>query len=80
MFSCALCEKETVYVVSLCDKCRRIKHLLNLYDERVYEVLESVLVRNVEGQNNKVDTVLKKDLENREYNLRKKKSKLNNIE
>tara|TARA_R110001592_G_scaffold91537_3_gene267832 strand:+ start:7043 stop:7282 length:240 start_codon:yes stop_codon:yes gene_type:complete len=79
MFSCALCEKETVYVVSLCNKCRRIKHLLNLYDERVYEVLESVLVRNVEGQNNKVDNVLKKDLEKREYNLRKK-NKLNNIE
>ena len=79
MFSCALCEKETVYVVSLCNKCRRVKHLLNLYDERVYEVLESVLVRNVEGQNNKVDNVLKKDLEKREYNLRKKK-KLNNIE
>tara|TARA_R110001632_G_scaffold205663_1_gene329486 strand:+ start:140 stop:379 length:240 start_codon:yes stop_codon:yes gene_type:complete len=79
MFSCALCEKETVYVVSLCNKCRRIKHLLNLYDDRVYEVLESVLVRNVEGQNNKVDNVLKKDLEKREYNLRKK-NKLNNIE
>tara|TARA_R110002073_G_scaffold296452_4_gene462471 strand:+ start:5502 stop:5741 length:240 start_codon:yes stop_codon:yes gene_type:complete len=79
MFSCALCEKETVYVVSLCNKCRRVKHLLNLYDERVYEVLESVLVRNVEGQNNKVDNVLKKDLEKREYNLRKK-NKLNNIE
>ena len=79
MFSCAFCEKETVYVVSLCNKCRRIKHLLNLYDERVYEVLESVLVRNVEGQNNKVDNVLKKDLEKREYNLRKK-NKLNNIE
>lgn len=79
MFSCVLCEKETVYISSLCEKCRRIKHLLNLYDDRVYEVLESVLVRNEDGQKNKINTELKKDLEKREYNLRKK-NKLNNIE
>jgi len=45
VFSCKLCEKETVIMTHLCDKCRRIKHLINLYDERVYEVLENCLVR-----------------------------------
>ena len=45
MFSCRLCEKNSVITTHLCDKCRRIKHLINLYDERVYEVLENCLVR-----------------------------------
>ena len=45
MFSCRLCEKNSVITTNLCDKCRRIKHLINLYDERVYEVLENCLVR-----------------------------------
>ena len=45
MWTCKLCEKETVITTHLCDKCRRIKHLINLYDERVYAVLENCLVR-----------------------------------
>ena len=36
MLSCTLCEKETCYVSKFCTKCRRIKHLLNLYGEDVY--------------------------------------------
>ena len=44
MFSCALCENETVIVTSLCPKCRRIKHLINLYGDKVFDVLENVLV------------------------------------
>ena len=75
MFSCVLCERETVYTSYLCDKCRRIKHLINLYENRVYNVLESVLVRNEEGEANKVKIELKKDIEKREYNLRKKPKK-----
>lgn len=75
MFSCVLCEKETVYTSYLCEKCRRIKHLINLYDDRVYEVLENVLVRNEDGQTNKEKIELKKDLVKREYNLRNKKDK-----
>ena len=46
MLSCILCEKETCYVVNLCEKCRRIKHLISVYDTRVYEVLDNVLVRD----------------------------------
>lgn len=53
MFSCRLCEKETVITSNLCDKCRRIKHLLNLYEDKVYDVLEEVLVRKEQGINNK---------------------------
>lgn len=48
MFSCVLCEKEFVVIHSLCDKCRRIKHLINLYNDKVYQTLENCLVRNEE--------------------------------
>jgi glutaredoxin len=69
MFSCLLCEKETVLTTRLCDKCRRIKHLLNLYENRVYEVLENVLVRNEEDQKLKESQEISKDIEKKkEYN------------
>jgi hypothetical protein len=61
MFSCTLCEVETVYITSLCQKCRRIKHLLNLYQERVYEVLEEVLVRKEKQQEHKIKNELVKE-------------------
>jgi len=48
IFSCCLCEKEYVITTSLCEKCRRIKHLLNLYNDKVYETLENCLVRTQE--------------------------------
>lgn len=52
-FSCRLCERETVITSNLCDKCRRVKHLLNLYQDKVYDVLEEVLVRKDQGISNK---------------------------
>lgn len=63
MFSCRLCEKESVIMVNLCEKCRRIKHLINLYDEKVYEVLENCLVRNQEQITRKENAVIKKEEE-----------------
>ena len=75
MFSCLLCEKETVFVSRFCPSCRRVKHLLNLYDERVYEVLESVLVRAEDKQDNKIKVELRKEIESKEYNLRSRTDK-----
>ncbi len=73
MFSCILCERETMYVNKFCDKCRRIKHLINLYEDRVYEVLEEVLVRTEDKQDNKIKEEIKKELKKKsEYNLRNK--------
>jgi len=78
MFVCVLCEKESCYTCHLCAKCRRIKHLLNLYDGRVYEVLENVLIRNEEGQLKKESQEIQKDIDKKErYNLRKKEAKQN---
>lgn len=75
MFVCLLCEKESCYVSRFCPKCRRVKHLLNLYEERVYDVLENVLVRAGDKQDNKIKVELKKEIESKEYNLRSKEKK-----
>jgi len=65
IFNCTLCEKETCYLSRYCNKCRKIKHYLSLYDDRVYEVLDNVLSREVEKQNNKIKVELKKEIENK---------------
>ena len=63
MFSCTLCEKEYCYISKFCDKCRRIKHLINLYGDDVYRTLEEVLVRTEKQQHNKIDTTIKPVIE-----------------
>lgn len=70
--SCILCERETCYVSRFCIKCRRVKHLLNLYEDRVYEVLENVLVRAEDKQDNKIKVELKREIQTKECNLRNK--------
>tara|TARA_R110002073_G_scaffold24415_1_gene82499 strand:- start:1251 stop:1484 length:234 start_codon:yes stop_codon:yes gene_type:complete len=77
MFSCVLCEKNEEYLFfsKFCAKCRKIKHHLNLSGERVYEVLDNVLGRNLEGQDNKIKEELKKEIEEKTYNLRNKEKK-----
>lgn len=73
MFKCYLCERENVLTTYFCERCRRVKHLLNLYEDRVYDVLENVLVRNDEGQKKKESQEISKDIEKKkEYNLRNK--------
>jgi len=61
MFECKLCENETCLTTHVCEKCRRIKHLLNLYGDRVYEVLEEVLVRTKDKQEHKIQSEIKKE-------------------
>ncbi len=63
MWECKLCEKETCFTTHVCEKCRRIKHLINLYGDRVYEVLEEVLVRTNDKQENKIHAEIKKEKE-----------------
>jgi len=55
VFQCKLCEEETVITVNLCEKCRKIKHMMNIYTrEIVYDVLEKVLIRNTEQRQYKI--------------------------
>ena len=72
VFSCSLCEKETCYVSKFCDKCRRIKHHINLSGDRVYEILDNVLSRTIDKQQNKEKVEIKKEIETKQYNLRPK--------
>ena len=70
MFVCSLCEKESVYLSKFCDKCRRIKHYLNLYEDRVYEVLDSVLSRTLDKQENKIGEELKNEIKSKADTLK----------
>lgn len=64
MFLCVLCEKETVYTSSLCDKCRVIKHLMTVYTpDRVYDVLDKVLRRTEDKQELKINQEIKEEKE-----------------
>ena len=69
MFQCTLCEREVCYVSKFCVKCKKIKHYLNLYEERVYEVLDNVLSRTQTKQNNKIQQEIKEEIENKKQNL-----------
>ena len=72
MFFCKLCEVESCYTTNLCEKCRRVKHLINLYGCRVYEVLEAVLVRKEDKQDNKINEEIKTEIIKNEKCLRNK--------
>ena len=61
MLSCALCESEFVFFSSVCDDCRRIKHIMNIYSkEEVLNVLEKILVRGSDHINKSIISEIKK--------------------
>ena len=64
-FNCTLCQKTEEWLITsrFCSKCRRIKHLLNLYGDDVYTTLEEVLVRTEKQQTNKIKTSIKPTIE-----------------
>lgn len=76
---CKLCEKNEVegwfFNTTWCASCRKIKHYLNLYGDRVYEVLDSVLSRSQEKQDNKIDVEIKREIQNKSYALRSTRKK-----
>ncbi len=71
---CKLCEKSPVdaWFGTWCVSCRKIKHYLNLYDERVIEILDSVLSRTDDKQENKIKMEIQTEIENKEKALKKK--------
>tara|TARA_R110000772_G_C13077953_1_gene417140 strand:+ start:296 stop:517 length:222 start_codon:yes stop_codon:yes gene_type:complete len=72
VFNCVLCEKKTVYTTYICENCRRIKHLMNLYStERIVEILDKVLLRTVDKQ----DLKIKEELKIEKYKIETKLSK-----
>jgi hypothetical protein len=76
MVYCYLCLNEYAGLTeTFCPKCKRIKHHLSLNGDRVYEVLDNVLCRTPAQQQNKLNIEIKKEIENKEYNLRSGKKK-----
>jgi hypothetical protein len=68
-FKCVLCEKadEWCVVNSFCLRCRRVKHLINIYGDEFYDSMESVFVRSEAQQNNKIKLARKKKEEGKVY-------------
>ena len=75
VFQCQLCQKsdEWLFASRYCSKCQRIKHLLNLYGDEVYDCLETVLVRTKDQQSNKIKTTIKPVIERKLPNRECKK-------
>ena len=63
--TCYLCRTESRQNLFgyYCAKCKRIQDLLNLYGDEVYDVLEVCLVRTADQQQNKINLISKKKLE-----------------
>ena len=72
MAYCYLCEVEgRGWNCYYCDKCNKIKRMISLYGlDRVFEILENVLVRTKKQQEYKI----KKELEKEEELLESKKT------
>jgi hypothetical protein len=80
---CYLCRneyRERALTGYFCAKCKRLQDLINIYDNRVYEVCEEVLVRTEKQQDNKLRGELKKEIEKKEYSLRSKIQKQKNTD
>jgi len=71
-FSCTLCShsQEYLYINKYCTKCQKIKHYLNLYQDRVYEILDNVLSRDIEKQDNKIKAEIHEEIKNQEFKLK----------
>ncbi len=70
--SCQLCSHSAEYLFAsrYCSKCQKIKHYLSIYNDRVYEILDSVLSRCEEKQDNKIKLEIGKEIENKKITLR----------
>ena len=63
MWSCRMCEEVTCWTTHVCEDCRKIKNLMNIYGKpQIISVLDNVLVRNPLGIINKEEDLKKKGL------------------
>lgn len=68
---CSFCKNDIceTYFSYYCSDCSKIKRYINLYDKRVIEILNSVLSRDLEKQNNKIKLELKNEIFNKKEKL-----------
>lgn len=68
MWICPICEEYTFY--SCCNDCRKIRHYMNIYSKnRIIEILDSILSRQIDKQENKITLEICKEIENKEKSL-----------
>lgn len=71
LLSCPICEDWTVF--SVCNDCRKIRHYMSIYSkDRVIEILDSILSRAEDKQENKIKLEICKEIENKEDALNAK--------
>ena len=76
VFSCPVCTQEYLIINTLCDTCRKVKHYMSCYSrDRVIEILDNVLSRTEDKQDNKIKQEIQEEIENKEYSLRSNKNK-----
>ncbi len=69
---CYLCSQEYVGLLTTnyyCESCLRIKRYVNIHNKRVIQILDSVLSRSVEKQNNKVKLEVINEIEKKKEEL-----------
>ncbi len=72
IFTCPLCQEEYIFLSEICQRCRRIRHYMNIYStDKVHEILDNVLSRENDKINNKVKFEIAKDISEKEKQLRK---------
>ena len=76
VFSCAWCEKESVYISKFCETCQTMKRICNIYGAvECKNILERVCIRNTQQRNFKITTELKKDIQTHKAFGNKKEAK-----
>lgn len=80
MYTCKFCEIKPVegwiYNSTWCSDCRKMKHYINLYQDRVIEILDNILSRTEDKQDNKIKEELKNEIENKENILQLRSKKI----
>jgi len=75
---CYLCRTEPriSWTGYYCEKCKSLQDAISCFGDRVYEVVDSVLMRkDKEKQQIKIADEIKKEIQVKQYNLRCKKNK-----
>jgi hypothetical protein len=83
MASCRFCLNESCdsWYSNYCAKCHKLQRVIHLFTiDKVMNIIENVLIVDEETQKEKVKDELKTILTTREYNLRKKKEIVKELE
>ena len=68
---CYLCLNEYAGITqTFCPSCKKIKHYISLWGDRIHEILDNVLTRDIEKQDNKIKVEIKDEIEKKAYSLR----------